>query len=1289
MYSLLKLNRPLLPKLPKTSLSVFNVNNDSKVFHKTGLFCKEYITLFDLGQIRHQTTAKKLDLEEKRRRRKQKKYFADVLVVTDNASSQKKATVKKLTVADLKLLASTNLNLSELYRLKELSKKPVEEHTYNNLNVIENFLDTKVNFHDGGFIDSAVDGKEEKVIKFTPPGPEIIKKKETNNNVVDEEFESFTSLSSFQPAPEKEYRSFPGDSREKAFIIGSMKGQHSRKYEVPMDRERREEITNKTLGSYIEVCSQMGNPQRGLAALNFHRFKVKKYNGRIRNVFVPITNIKVYNAVLKGFAHKGDFEKLSEVVQIVKEDGHKLNVQSYVAIFECLGRINVQNNHLKNIEVFSEEALSNDITYDKIMNEGSFLNNERELVLKAMRCVDPTYVPKYNTPVLCYKNSLVDHLNIEGPVKLSSPKEDGNYFLNYSDLCKKIEQQIELEKAGTMHVKNIAFSTEVTDEVLGFRASLEKHFKMWEESALAAYNRDLSTLIAQKSTMNMDIFLRCLPAKDYIEIILDEVRRLIEGSETYSPTVNMLYKEMGWRVYTKYKIFSKEKTGVLDKISDIHKSYCSHYAASHDALDVLPKEEVKTNPRREWQWIDYTKLGEGATLNMDHRRWTPSTLVLIGKFLYQIIMFDLKVDVNLLKPEIKHKSYLPAFYTVFRMQPQTRYSIEEVKPHPLLSKLVRQSFPETLTFTINEMPMVCPPVPWISTELGGYLLMPSEFIRLPVESTTQRQRLREVGPQQLYPNFDALNQLAAVPWKVNKKVLDVVLHVFKNGGSSELNVPEAPEKLEVPTAPKHEMSKLEKYQLFKEKIQYKVKKAEMYSLWCECLYRLSLANHFRDTVFWLPHNMDFRGRVYPIPPHLNHLGSDLARSLLIFAEARPLGPDGLDWLKIHLVNLTGLKKREPIRERLNYANKNIDSILESADNPLSGSRWWLNSDDPWQTLACCMEIAEAVRSPDPEKYMTHFAIHQDGSCNGLQHYAALGRDTAGAHSVNLTRSDTPQDVYSTVVNLVEEQRAEDAEDGHEIAKILEGFIKRKVIKQTVMTTVYGVTKYGAKLQIIRQLKDIPEFPKQLIWPASTYLTALTFESLRTMFTSTREIQDWFTESAKLISSVGGQYVEWVTPLGLPIVQPYAIHKKYSVGPAYETYFDDKFDKPKTIKQKNAFPPNFIHSLDSSHMMLTSIHCERAGITFVSVHDCYWTHPSTVNIMNKICREQFVRLHSHPILENLSEFLYEKYSLNERDVEEKRNAKEIAKKKLNKCLRNLPNRGTFDINEVLESVYFFS
>ena len=41
-----------------------------------------------------------------------------------------------------------------------------------------------------------------------------------------------------------------------------------------------------------------------------------------------------------------------------------------------------------------------------------------------------------------------------------------------------------------------------------------------------------------------------------------------------------------------------------------------------------------------------------------------------------------------------------------------------------------------------------------------------------------------------------------------------------------------------------------------------------------------------------------------------------------------------------------------------------------------------------------------------------------------------------------------------------------------------------------------------------------------------------------MFTSAKEIQDWFTESAKLISTVAGENVEWITPIGLPVVQSY-------------------------------------------------------------------------------------------------------------------------------------------------------
>ena len=49
---------------------------------------------------------------------------------------------------------------------------------------------------------------------------------------------------------------------------------------------------------------------------------------------------------------------------------------------------------------------------------------------------------------------------------------------------------------------------------------------------------------------------------------------------------------------------------------------------------------------------------------------------------------------------------------------------------------------------------------------------------------------------------------------------------------------------------------------------------------------------------------------------------------------KPLGEHGLDWLKIHLVNLTGLKKRSSNAERLQFANDMMPQILDSADNPM-------------------------------------------------------------------------------------------------------------------------------------------------------------------------------------------------------------------------------------------------------------------------------------------------------------------------------------------------------------------
>uniref|UniRef100_A0A8C8BPD5 DNA-directed RNA polymerase n=1 Tax=Oncorhynchus tshawytscha TaxID=74940 RepID=A0A8C8BPD5_ONCTS len=572
-----------------------------------------------------------------------------------------------------------------------------------------------------------------------------------------------------------------------------------------------------------------------------------------------------------------------------------------------------------------------------------------------------------------------------------------------------------------------------------------------------------------------------------------------------------------------------------------------------------------------------------------------------------------------------------------------------IKPHPILTQMQQDAMETTLTFDSYVMPMLCPPVPWTSAKFGAYLLTPTKMMRTVVGANQHEILLEKCQDADLHAVLDSLNQLGNAAWRINQPLLDIIISVFNDKGNEKLDIPppnsEAPKILRYSQQDLATYSSAEKAHLKRELVKAKKKCSEMHSLRMDALYKLSIANHMRDEVFWFPHNMDFRGRTYPCPPYFNHLGSDVTRAILVFAEGKPLGPGGLKWLKIHLVNLTGLKKRSSLAGRLEYANTIMDDILDSADNPLNGKKWWQNADEPWQALACCMEIANAVRSPDPTHFISHFPVHQDGSCNGLQHYAALGRDVIGATSVNLIPCEVPQDVYSGVAQQVEEFRARDSEKGLKIAQVLEGFISRKVVKQTVMTVVYGVTRYGGRLQIEKRLKEVDDFPKEYVWDASHYLVQQVFSSLKEMFTGTREIQDWLTESARLIAK-SGNTVEWVTPLGLPIIQPYHRTRtqmlKGTIQDLSLQITHDSKQKPDTVKQKNAFPPNFIHSLDSTHMMLTALYCYSAGLTFVSVHDCFWTHALTVDTMNKVCREQFVALHSQPILQELSNFLLQKY-----------------------------------------------
>jgi DNA-directed RNA polymerase, mitochondrial len=165
-----------------------------------------------------------------------------------------------------------------------------------------------------------------------------------------------------------------------------------------------------------------------------------------------------------------------------------------------------------------------------------------------------------------------------------------------------------------------------------------------------------------------------------------------------------------------------------------------------------------------------------------------------------------------------------------------------------------------------------------------------------------------------------------------------------------------------------------------------------------------------------------------------------------------------------------------------------------------------------------------------------------------------------------------------------------------------------------------------------------------------------------MFKGAHEIQDWLKECARRISrSLGPKdfldkkpkrslpflsTVVWTTPLGLPVCQPYRkIDSKAISTHMSNIWLTDPNGIGPTNgrKQTTAFPPNFIHSLDASHMLTSAVACDKAGLTFASVHDSFWTHPCDVDVMNVVLREAFIRMHQCDLVNKLRDEFLERYS----------------------------------------------
>ncbi|KAL4658925.1 DNA-directed RNA polymerase, mitochondrial isoform X1 [Arapaima gigas] len=1038
-------------------------------------------------------------------------------------------------------------------------------------------------------------------------------------------------------------------------------GDHKRPVEVGKDNRYGDAQLN--VCCYLEACVASGDVERAQRCLFYHHRHVLRRK---------LLSISAYNTMMRVWAKKGSLSQIGRLFVMVEEAGLKPNLSTYHAALECMGRN--QSCTSRVITRCLEQLKQDGFSLDDLFRQCSFQQDDREMVLKAIQTVQPGFRLSTNVAHRMCSSPLVQdfYTKREG---VRFPKLD----FSLAELQERFTYQLRMEKATTITIDSVEAAKPVTEHQAKMRELLEGVRSRWQKDLLQAF-KDSKVILAhsgkKSGKMNLYPYLCLLDDQEYVEIMLQGLSELPPNGDT----LMMFASTLGHKVYNKYIIQQKSRSQMVGKLQNIYGRYAELLAKDSEKCDLLPREH--------WVKLESELMSSGPSFTSNDTQWPQSLVVYLGTHLVDLIVQQLKLFSNILNPG-KAKKLIPVLYHMYTFRSNRQVGF--IMPHPILIQLLSEAAQTKLSFESYAIPMLCPPVPWTSPKFGAYLLSPTKLMRAEDGAVQHQLLLERCQNEDLHAVLDSLNQLGNCAWQINKPMLDIIISIFNDKGNEKMKIP--PPMSEAPEVPhlssqNQFCSASEHAHLKREMIKTKKKVAEMHSLRMSALYALSIANHVRDRVFWFPHNMDFRGRTYPCPPYFNHLGSDVARAILMFAEGKPLGSHGLDWLKIHLVNLTGLKKRSSLAVRLEYANSIMEDILDSADRPLDGKKWWMNVDEPWQALACCMEIAKALQSPDHTQFISHFPVHQDGSCNGLQHYAALGRDVIGATSVNLMPCDEPQDVYSVVAQQVEEFRARDAEKGERIAQVLQGFINRKVVKQTVMTVVYGVTRYGGRLQIEKRLKETEDFPMEYVWEASHYLVNQVFSSLKEMFTGTREIQDWLTESARLIAK-SGNTVEWVTPLGLPVIQPYHRSKRLLLKSNMQLVQiqvnHDFRERPDTMKQKNAFPPNFIHSLDSTHMMLTALYCYRAGLTFVSVHDCFWTHAVTVDTMNKICREQFVALHSQPILQQLSRFLVQRYCAQPPSE----NKKFSEHWKMLQLLSQVPQTGDFDLEKVKESIYFFS
>lgn len=617
--------------------------------------------------------------------------------------------------------------------------------------------------------------------------------------------------------------------------------------------------------------------------------------------------------------------------------------------------------------------------------------------------------------------------------------------------------------------------------------------------------------------------------------------------------------------------------------------------------------------------------------------------------------------------------------------------VEQIERHHGIAAALRPVFE----------PMVVQPRDWTTPHDGGYLS--SDIRPLNLVKLASKGYYQELQHTEMPVVYAAVNALQRTAWQINTQVLEV-LTAFWERGHAVAGLP-ARTGQEIPSKP----FDIETNEVARK--EWRTRAAKVYqantqerSKRLSVAFTIDVAERYNQyPKLFMPYQLDFRGRIYAVPG-FNPQGPDHMKALLRFAVGKPIGENGARWLAMHGANVAGHDKCS-LEERVQWVLDNEEEIIRCATDPFEHDGWHTEIagqkiDKPWQFLAFAMEW-KGYCEVGPS-FVSKIAVALDGSCSGLQHFSAMLRDEVGGDAVNLIPSESPKDVYAMVAEKViasltaiaASASSPDGEDEPKLAAQWLAFgVDRKTCKRSVMTLAYGSKQFGFKDQLMADIIDprmkaatnaAGEVDPALFpfandgYRAAIFMAGQIWNAVTATLVKSVEAMTWLQKAASEVSQVGLP-IRWSSPVEFPVMQAYwdTTERRITTalqGGLVKLTLSENGDTVDRRRQSNGISPNFVHSCDAAHMMLTTVRAEQEGIkSFAMIHDSFGTTAAETEDLFRIVRESFVEMYSE--VDVLAQFKAE--------IERQLPADKVG------SMPTLPTPGSLDLSGVLASRFCFA